>query len=80
VPLFEEMRDLTAASGKLDWHGDSDAFIQIHKSMGKPLDSCIYKGVSVEFRDFQDYVKKRCLYSRNFMGDKKEELMKIWNV
>lgn len=80
VPIFRDLRDTTksvelrAGVGR-DWHCDSDAFNKVWKKMGRPLIGFTsYLGVSVEMRDYRQYVKPG-EYSRNYNGPAKLKIL-----
>jgi hypothetical protein len=80
VPLFNAIRDDTLAVGKkFDWHCDSEAFAALWVKMKRPTEQtkCVYLGVSMEFRKFEDYVKPNPKYGRNYAGSGlKKELLR----
>jgi hypothetical protein len=81
LPLFEEFRDECLKwPTKYDWHCDSEAFVAVHKKMGRPnrtVDSKTYLGVAIEFRLFHEYVKPNPVYGRNYAGrGMKKELLR----
>jgi hypothetical protein len=78
LPLFALFRDETRGA-KLrpgvgyDWHCDSEGFNSVFKMMGKASE---YLGVSIEWRDFRDYIKPDPIYGRNYAWKAKEELLR----
>lgn len=81
-PLFKKWRDvyrtLEPYQGVgFDWHGDSWAFTKVWKEMGRPKagDVVEYEGVSIEFRDYADYIKPLFTYGRNYFGNAKGKLL-----
>lgn len=59
-----------------DWHCDSDVFNRFYKDAGKPTKDFEYLGVKVEFRNYYDYIKGKCKFGRNFLSNRKGELLK----
>jgi len=76
LPVFRKLRD-TLLSLKpspgigFDWHGDSWAFTKIWHEMGCPKDRANYLGVEIEFRNYEDYLKPKNTYGRNYFGKSK---------
>lgn len=78
LPLLEEFRD-EAKKNRPDWHGDSKAFTDMWVRLGRPEKSMAYKGIGIEFRQYSDYIKPG-VFTQNYMGNHKAELMEAWAV
>lgn len=79
-PIFRELAELIRqvevrpGVGR-DWHCDSVAFTSMWKRMGKPeLGVTEYKGLSVELRDYREYVKPG-VFCKNHNGPSKLKLL-----
>lgn len=79
LPIFEELRNDVQADGRHDWHGDSAACIELWRRFDQPVKDgkLKYRGLTVELRCFTDYVKPGH-YTKNYMGNNKEALLKDW--
>lgn len=80
LPFFRKLRDeLRAVKVRpgvgYDWHGDSEAFTRVWKDMGSPTSRTEYLGVDVEFRNYSEYIKGKPVYTRNYFGASKKDLL-----
>lgn len=88
LPLFRRVRDTFKGLKPVgthpekgyigfDWHGDSWAFTQVWKDMGKPKGVGLvkYLGLEIEFRNYADYIKPLGTYGRNYFGRDKKRLL-----
>lgn len=83
APIFRHLRDNLRAlvpyqepnKEPVDfrWHGDSWAYNKAWKEFGRPTNDFNALGVSIELRDYKDYIKDKGTYSINLFGKKKNE-------
>lgn len=78
LPLFERFRDATLETpkDKWSWNGDSIAWSQMFKVLGKPETGFEYEGISVELRRFEEYCMIRGKYAENWKASKKTDLLR----
>lgn len=80
APIFAEIAELTRnvelrpGVGR-DWHCDSASFTSMWKRMGRPqLGTFEYKGLTVEMREYRQYVKPG-VFCKNYNGPSKLKLL-----
>ena len=77
LPWFQEILTLFDLERR-DWHGDSVAFAEMWKRMGRPeVGRHIYNGLDIELRPFKQYCQTRSKFSRQFQHNNKLELLDL---
>lgn len=75
LPWFKEVLDLFDLNRK-SWHGDSVAFAEMWKKMGRPnVGRLVYQGLNIELRAFKQYCQPHSKFTRQFQHNNKFQLL-----
>jgi len=79
LPLWEMFRDLTQQAKKnmWRWHGDSIGWTEGWNRLGQPeMERMVWKGISIELRNYKQYVRLGSKYTENWKAGNKMELLR----